>query len=339
MKTLRTATGLRQSPKGTVQSTAAFAAHPPARQPIGWLYALIAALTFGLAGTLGQALYQAGWSAGASTLARMTSGALILAAPAAIALRGRWHLLHLHRWRIVGYALLACTACQLCYFLAIERLDVGVATLIEYLSPLAVTAYLVARGKAKPGLLTAVGAVVAIIGLVLVIGIADNAQIDWVGVGWALGSMIGVTGYFLLAADNKPQTDETLPPVVLAACGLGLSACFLAIAGLANVVPMKVGTGTAVLAGHETPFWVPLALLCALCAGPAYLAGIGATRKLGPKVASFASYSELLMAFVYAGFLLAEIPTRWQLLGAVILVSGILAVKIDEDRQVKTFTT
>lgn len=309
------------------------------RSPIGWAYALAAALTLGLAGTLGHALHEAGWSAGASTLARMTSGAIILAAPAVIALQGRWHLLVQHRFRIVGYALLACTACQLCFFLAIERLDVGVATLIEYLSPLAVTAYLVARGKAKPGVLTAVGAVVAVIGLTLVIGIADNAHIDWVGVGWALGAMVGVTGYFLLASDDTTPGKDALPPVVLAACGLGLSAVFLAIAALTGILPIAVGAGTTTMAGYDAPFWVPLVLLCALCAGPAYLTGIGATRRLGPKVASFASYGELLMAFVYAGFLLYEVPTLWQLVGAVILVAGILAVKVDEDRQVKTFTT
>ncbi len=87
---------------------------------------LISAMLFGTSGTFGSALIAAGWSPAAAVLARVCVAALTLTVPALIALRGRWWLLRRSARLIVTYGLVGVAACQVCYFNAIARMDVGI---------------------------------------------------------------------------------------------------------------------------------------------------------------------------------------------------------------------
>ena len=57
----------------------------------GLLAALLSAAVFGTSGSFAWALLDAGWSPGAAVTVRISGAAVVLAVPAAIALRGRWH--------------------------------------------------------------------------------------------------------------------------------------------------------------------------------------------------------------------------------------------------------
>ena len=94
---------------------------------------LVSAMLFGTSGTFGSALIGAGWSPAAAVLARVCVAALALTVPALIALRGRWHLLRRSARLVVTYGLVGVAACQVCYFNAIARMDVGISILLEYL--------------------------------------------------------------------------------------------------------------------------------------------------------------------------------------------------------------
>ncbi|HEX8931124.1 MAG TPA: EamA/RhaT family transporter, partial [Actinomycetota bacterium] len=56
---------------------------------LGLALALLSAATFGTSGTFARSLIDAGWSAGSAVAARVGIAAVILAVPAALALRGR----------------------------------------------------------------------------------------------------------------------------------------------------------------------------------------------------------------------------------------------------------
>src|SRR5690606_30565068 len=104
--------------------------HSPSR---GIWIALASSAAFGLSGSFAKGLFEAGWSPAAAVAARMAGAALILAIPALLAMRGRWLLRRTNWASIVLFGLFGVGACQLCYFLAVQRLDVGVALLLEYL--------------------------------------------------------------------------------------------------------------------------------------------------------------------------------------------------------------
>jgi len=82
--------------------------------------------------------------------------------------------------------------------------------------------------------------------------------------------------------------------------------------------------------GMEIAWWIPLLLLGLVTAAVAYTSGIAAIRRLGSRVASFVGLTEVLAALGWAWLLLAELPSTVQLLGALLIVTGVVAVKLGE---------
>jgi len=297
--------------------------------------AMVAAASFGLSGSLAKGLMGIGWTAGSAVLARVTIAALVLAIPGLMALRGRWHLLRESIGTIIAYGLFAVAGAQLFYFFAVQTLDVGIAMLIEYLAPVAVVLYLWVRHGHKPNKLTAIGAVIAAAGLMLLINVFGGAQVSLVGMGWALAAMVGATVYFIISGDNS----NPLPPITLAAAGLMVAAFVLAVAATSGLLPMGVATGHVDFAPISMPAWLVVLLLGVITAAIAYVAGIGATRRLGARLGSFVALTEVLAAAVFAWVLLSEAPAPIQIAGAVLVLAGVIVVKLGEPNPEPSETT
>src|SRR5437763_12288943 len=82
----------------------------------GLLLAIASAAAFGLSGSLARGLLDAGWSAGAVVLVRLSLGALVVAPLAARALRGRWGALREHAGLILFFGALPVAGAQFGYF-------------------------------------------------------------------------------------------------------------------------------------------------------------------------------------------------------------------------------
>ena len=290
--------------------------------------AVVSAASFGLSGTLAKGLLDAGWSAGAAVVVRVALAALVLAVPALVLLGGRWHLLRDSAGVLAGYGLVAVAGCQLAYFNAVTHMQVGVALLIEYTAPVAVIGWLWLRHGQRPGRVTVAGAVLAALGLVLVLDLVSGADLSVTGVAWALGAMAGVAVYFVLSASDT----NGLPPVVLAAGGLALGAAGLVVAGLVGVVPFAASTAPVSYDGTTVPWWLPVLALGLVTAALAYVTGIAASRRLGPRLASFVALGEVLFAVVFAWLLLDELPRAVQVLGGGLIVAGVVVVRLGERR-------
>ncbi len=299
-----------------------------ARMTSGLTLALGSALSFSLSGPLAKGLIEAGWTAGAAVTARVLIAAVVLAVPACIALRGRWSLLRGNLGLVVAYGTIAVAGCQLAYFNAVDRMQVGVALLIEFTSPIAVLAWMWLRHQQRPGRLTVVGAALAAAGLVLVLDLLSGADVDPIGIAWALGAMAGAAFYWIISADE----DNGLPGIVLAAGGVTVGGVVLLLAGVVGVIPLAASRDDVVLAGAEVPWWVSLLALGAVTAGLAYVLGIAATRRLGSRLASFVGLSEAVAGVVFAWLLLGESPRSIQLLGGALILAGVVAVRLGEPR-------
>ncbi len=298
------------------------------RARVGFAFAALAAASFGLSGALASSLLDAGWSPAALVLCRIVVGALVLAGPAVVSLRGRWHLLRVHAPLLVAYGLVAVAGCQLAYFSAVERLPVAVALLIEYTAPVAVIAWLWARHGQRPTRLTLVGAAVAGGGLMLVLDVMNAGAVDGLGVVWGLLAMAGCAFFFIVSASD----DDVLPPIVLAAGGLVVGAVGLAAAAGLGLVRLTASTADAAYRGTSVPWWLPVLALGVVTAALAYVAGILAARGLGARMASFAALLEVLFAVVFAWLLLGQLPRSVQLLGGVFVLAGVVLVKLGEPR-------
>jgi len=313
------------SPSATVSSGA------PSRTMSGLGFALASALSFGLSGALGRGLLDTGWSPGAVTLIRVGLAALLVAPLGIAALRGRWHLLGRSAGTILGYGTFGVAAAQFCYFSAVQYMQVAPALLIEFTAPVAVVAWLWLRHGQRPSRLTVLGIAFAALGLVLVVDLVSGADVSVAGVLWALGAMVGCSVYFLLSADDG----RGLPPLALAAGGLVVGTALLGLLAAVRLLPMAVDDVPAVYDGVEVAWWVPLVLLGLVTAGMAYSLGIAAIRRLGSRVASFVGLTEVLAALGWAWLLLAELPSALQLLGGLLIVCGVAAVKLGERQVVR----
>jgi drug/metabolite transporter (DMT)-like permease len=296
------------------------------RTASGLAFALVSATSFGLSGALAKGLLDAGWSTGAAVTVRVGLAAAVLLVPALLALRGRWWLLRRNAVLMLAYGGIAVAGCQFAYFNAVARMQVGAALLIEYTAPVAVVAWLWLRYGHRPGRQTLVGALVAGLGLVLVLDLLSGAQVNAAGIAWALAAMLGAATYFILSA----QEGNGLPPLVLAAGGLVTGSALLVVAGWVGLVPMRFTSTPVEYAGATVPWWLPVLGLGVVTAAVAYTTGIAAGRRLGSRLASFVALTEVLAALGFAWLLLGELPLPIQALGGVLILVGVVVVKLGE---------
>jgi drug/metabolite transporter (DMT)-like permease len=295
----------------------------------GLTLAVLSAATFGTSGTFASSLLRSGWSPGAAVLTRIAVAALVLTGPALLQLRGRWTLLRRGAGRAAAYGLIAVAGCQLCYFNAIERMPVGVALLLEYLAVVLVVGWLWLRHGQRPRRLTVTGAVTAIAGLAMVLGLAGSTRINPAGVMWALLAAGCLAIYFLLSAAAGA---EPLPPIVMAWAGLWAGTAALAVLGWTGAVPMTAATRNVEFLDHQVSWLVPVLGLSVVAAALAYVAGIGAARRLGARLASFVGMAEVLFAILFAWLLLGQLPAVVQFAGGALILAGVTLVRLDELR-------
>jgi drug/metabolite transporter (DMT)-like permease len=294
----------------------------------GIMLAVLSAATFGTSGALATSLIDVGWTPAAAVTARIALGALVLTGPAVVQLRGRWSLLRRGAATIALYGLFAVAGAQLFFFNAVSHLSVGVALLLEYLGTFLVVGWLWLRHGQRPRRLTVTGGAVAVLGLLLVLDLVGSHRLDPIGVLWGLGAATGLAVYFVVSS----STDDPVPPLVLAWAGMCVAAVALIALGAAHALPMRAEFTDVTLLDHRTSWLVPVLALSLIAAVIAYVAGIGAARLLGAKVASFVGLTEVLFAVLFAWLLLAQVPATVQFVGGVLVIAGVALVRIDELR-------
>ncbi len=296
---------------------------------VGLAWALLSSFCFALAGPLAASLLDAGWSPGAVALTRVTGGAALLV-PLAWSAARRWRATAAAARHLIAYGVFAVAGVQICFFSAVERLDVAVALLVEYSAPLLVVCWLWARRGVRPTGWTLLGAALAAAGLALVLDVGSADDIDAVGLVWAVCAAACLASYFVLS----DSVVDGPPPVVTAAAGTAVGALALGLAGLVRLTQVNVAAGDVVLSDRELSPVVPLALLVVACTVVSYLSGIRSVRILGSQPASFVSLTEVVFAAVLAAAVVGQHLGLRQVLGIAVVLSGIVLVQATSRREV-----
>ena len=314
------------TPGPAVASQRGVSARRPGLGGVG--IALFSSAVFGLSGSFAKALLDVGWTPAAAVTLRMGGAALVLLIPTLLVMRGKWSMLGQNWKSILLFGLFGVAACQFFYFQAVERLDVGVALLLEYLAPVLIVLFLWVRHRKRPAALTIAGTVLSLIGLMAVLDLTGSTSVDPIGVLWGLGAAVGLVVYFFVSA----RVDGALPPLVLATGGLLVGTTMMVLLGLTGILDMRVVLAPVRLAQWETHWAVALGGLIFFSTVLSYVSGIIAARALGSKLASFISLTEVLFAVFWAWLLLGQLPAGIQLLGGALIVGGVLLVRADELR-------
>src|SRR5207302_4852011 len=175
---------------------------------------------------------------------------------------------------------------------AVSRMSVSIALLLEYLGIVLIVLWLWWRHGQRPRRLTLAGSALALAGLVFVLDVTGATHIDPVGVLWGLAAAVGLAIYFVVASD----ADDQVPPIVMAWGGMTVGALALWLFGLTGAIRLHMSTSDVTIAAHRVSWLVPVLGLSVVAAAFAYVAGIGAARLLGARLASFVGLTEVLFA-------------------------------------------
>ncbi|MGI5287015.1 EamA family transporter [Nonomuraea polychroma] len=265
--------------------------------------------------TAGLAPIEAVWT-------RMAGAGLLLLAVLAVV---RPQALRIPRSRLPFfglYAVMAVAGVQSLYFLAITRLPVGVALLLEFMAPVMVVAWVRVVRKIRLARAAYVGAVVAVVGLGIVVEAWHGLRLDALGL--LLGLVAGAccAGYFLM---NDAFGDD-VDPLGLIAWGMtGAAVVLIPFARPWNIpwdafttsaTPSEAGLALPVLAAY---LWMVL-----IATVTAYILGVNAVRRLSAAVGATVATLEVIGGALVAWALLGETLGVFQIIGGLIVLSGAL---------------
>ena len=298
---------------------------PHVRRPaLGYAMVLAATALWGINGSFAKAALSSGLSSLRLTEVRTTGAALILVGALAIArpqtLRiKRGELPFLLLFGVAGLAFV-----QLLYFIAIHRLEIGVALLIQYIAPvlIALWARLVLKEPVRRRVWAAL--ILALGGLSLVVDLWSGVALDGLGVLAALASAVTFALYILLAERAVTRRD----PVSLLALGFAFAALFWAVGQPWWTFPTgylddRVSLDGA-LVSATLPVWGLLIGVVLVGTIVPFLLLLAALRHLSATRAGVTAMFEPVAGALVAYALLGESLTGPQLVGGAIVLAGIL---------------
>ena len=298
---------------------------PRLRRPlVGYGMVLVAAALFGVNGSVAKVALSSGMSSLRLTEARCAGACLglmliaLVHSPAALRI-SRAEVLRLAVFGVCGVALV-----QLFYFLAIHRLAIGIALLIQYLGPLLVAIYARTFGHEHVRRRIWAALALSLTGLALMVELWEGVALDGLGVVFALISAVIFAAYLLLAEYEVGLRD----PVSLMAWGFFFATVFWTIVQPWWSFPAGRVAKTVSLQGRlaewHLPVWALVLWVVVLGSIVPFVLIVAALRHVSATRVGIAAMLEPVVATVVAWAWLRETLTPVQLAGAAVVLAAIL---------------
>jgi drug/metabolite transporter (DMT)-like permease len=293
---------------------------------MGYGCALLAAFLFGANGSVAKVALGAGVTPAQLTLFRSLSAALVggvvLLMTDRSALRvSRRELVHSAVLGIVGVALV-----QWLYAVAIGRLPVGIALLIEYTAVLmvAVVGRVFFAENVRPRLWLAIGCVLVGLAVVAKIWSSDLAP---AGMGVAGLAAVAFATYLMLGERLATRTS----PLASAFWSMLFAALFWSVfSSWWTIDPALLAHRVSLgghLAGTVVPVWALLCYVMALGSFVPFLLDFVALARLGATPTGIVATTEVLFGFAVAWLWLGETLDTPQVIGALIVIAGVIVAQ------------
>lgn len=225
---------------------------------------------------------------------------------------------------ILAFGVLAFCMNQSLYTVAVSRLPVGIALLLEYLAPVMIVLWvrLVRRSALPPAIW--LGCAAVLVGMALVGEVWETFRLDILGVIAGVGTAIALAARFLLTERGLLTRD----PIALSALGAMVGATTLSILAPPTEFPWKQAIhASAEFAGAQVPLWLLIAWLAVVSTVIAYFCGVSAQRYLSSSTMSQLATLEVLFAAGLASLILGERLTIVQVSGGLIMLGGIICAQ------------
>jgi drug/metabolite transporter (DMT)-like permease len=231
---------------------------------------------------------------------------------------GRRELLFLVLFGVTGVAFV-----QWLYFVAIERLPVGIALLIQFIGPLfvALFARFVYHERIRRRIWVAL--VLCISGLAVVVELWSGLAFDTVGITAALAAAVALAAYILMAEHERKRRD----PVSLSFYGFLFAALFWAVVQPLWQFPWETLGDTVSLQGnldeHSAPVWVLIGFVVVVGTMITFSLLTGSLKHITATRASIVATLEPVIATAVAWLWLDESFGAAQIVGGVVVLAGI----------------
>jgi drug/metabolite transporter (DMT)-like permease len=295
------------------------------RPRLGYALVVTAAVLFIVNAGVSRVSMRAGVDSVTLTTVRVTGSLVVFALWAALARRGallppRGRALAL----VIALGLVGVALLQWTYFVAIDRLPLGVALLLEYTAPVLVAlwARFVRREPVRDRVWVALA--LSLTGLAVVSQVWDGLVLDGVGVAAGFGAAVAFAAYFLLG-EHGVSDDDPLRVILWS---------FVAATVALNLVRPVTALGTDVtalttpllgeLSGISAPVWLLLGWVVLLGTVVPFFLELLALQHLPATAVVMVAMLEPVGATVLGWVWFGESLTLVQTVGAVAVVTGIL---------------
>lgn len=227
-------------------------------------------------------------------------------------------------WLVVMHGLVGVAALQWAYFVAIDRLPVGMALLLEYQAPILVAVWARVVQKEAVRRRMWLGLALAMAGLAAATGIFNGLVLDPVGIAAGLAAAVCLAAYFLIGEHGVGSLDP-LRVIVWS---------FLVASIALNVVEPVTGFDTTLLTRgvsllgalgeYTAPVWALLAWIVVLGTVTPFAVELFALRHLSATAVTMVAMLEPVGVSVLGWLWFAERLDPVAVVGVVAVVAGIV---------------
>jgi drug/metabolite transporter (DMT)-like permease len=306
-------------------TTPALATHDSRRLAIGYAFYLTATLLFALNGTVVKSILLSGVSATTLSETRAMGAFVVLFIVVAIA-RPRALRIRRDEWKLLlAYGVIGVAMTQFLYFVAIERMPIGIALIIEFTAPIWVVLWVrFGRQQAVRGIVW-VGLLLAVIGLALIAQVWQGFTLDGLGVAAAFGAAIALALFYILG-EHQQRGDTPRDALSLTMWGMGGAALFWLL-----VPPWSLSAWSAYAGvseplagvGPQLPLWTLTTWMVVMGTVIPFALAMKSLGYISAAQASIVGMTEPLIASIIAWIVLSEVLTPLQIAGGVIVLVGV----------------
>jgi drug/metabolite transporter (DMT)-like permease len=224
---------------------------------------------------------------------------------------------------LLAFGAVGVTFVQAFYFVAIERMYVGVALLIEFTAPIWILLFLrfVLKKHVPSSLWYAI--LLSFSGLLMITQIWNGLTLDQIGLIAAFIDAFALAGYFLIA----DRLGKTKSSAAITVWGFGVSSALLFFVLPVWSYPTEVFTKDLALLGrfseYTLPGWVLILWIVVMGTIAPYLFVVSGLKLMSASTASIFGMIEPVLAGMFAWWWLSESLNGIQLIGCVVVIVGI----------------
>jgi len=298
------------------------------RRAFGYSVYLIAVLLFSINGTASKAIMSVGMSPEHLSQLRATCSFVVLLIASLVTRPRAMRTTPREFGLLAAYGVLGVTMTQYLYFVAIHRLPVGVALLLEFTAPIMIAVWLRYARKQQVKKQLWLGLALALAGLALVARVWKGLTLDGGGVLAGLGAAAALAVYYLVGEKSAGTRD----PLTLTTWSFGFATAFWAIAKPWNTFPWELLHKHAVLETTFGQFNLPVVVLASYMVLFGSVIAFGlvnlSLRHLSASQASVIGMCEPLMASAVAWSILNEQLALVQIIGGLVVLAGIVLAEL-----------